>query len=59
MPEGGLMNEQKEFFGMKYPFKRCARPVLLKRKSCRDCSVKQFCEAPEKEVLQGESSYRL
>lgn len=39
---------QKEFFGMKYPFKECARPALLKSDSCLDCSVRQFCEAPEK-----------
>ena len=39
---------EKEFFGMKYPFKECARPALLKSDSCLDCSVRQFCEAPEK-----------
>ena len=38
----------KEFFGMKYPFEKCARPALLKKKSCADCSVERFCEAPEK-----------
>lgn len=40
--------KQKEFFGMKYPFKTCGRPVLLKLKRCVDCSVNNFCEAPEK-----------
>ena len=38
-----------EFYGMKYPFKKCARPALLKMERCLDCSVRQFCEAPEKE----------
>lgn len=40
--------DSKEFFGMKYPFKECARPALLKRKECLDCSVRRFCEAKEK-----------
>ena len=40
--------EVREFFGMKYPFKECARPALLKEKGCLDCSVERFCEAPEK-----------
>jgi hypothetical protein len=48
------MAEQKEFFGMKYPFKECARPELLKKikmkkYSCLDCSVEQFCASPEKQ----------
>ena len=43
---GGLA---KEFFGMKYPFKECARPVLLKENGCLDCSVREFCEAKEKD----------
>jgi len=38
----------KEFLGMKYPFPECARPQLLKRRRCLDCSVRRFCEAPEK-----------
>jgi len=40
----------KEFFGMKYPFNKCARLELLKsyRTACLDCSVERFCEAPEK-----------
>ncbi len=38
----------KEFFGMKYPFPECARPQLLKMRKCLNCSVRQFCEAPEK-----------
>lgn len=42
------MGKQKEFFGMKYPFKKCARPALIKKKLCLDCSVSRFCEAPEK-----------
>lgn len=37
-----------EFYGMKYPFKECARPALLKKKLCKDCSVERFCEAKEK-----------
>jgi len=41
-------DNRKEFFGMKYPFIQCARPVLLKEKLCRDCSVERFCDAPEK-----------
>lgn len=42
------MVKVKEFFGMKYPFKKCARPALLKKELCVDCSVECFCEAPEK-----------
>ena len=38
----------KEFFGMKYPFPECARLQLLKMQKCLECSVRQFCEAPEK-----------
>lgn len=37
-----------EFYGMKYPFKKCARPALLKKKLCKDCSVERFCKANEK-----------
>ena len=37
-----------EFYGMKYPFKTCVRPALLKKQRCGDCSVRQFCEAKEK-----------
>jgi len=39
----------KEFMGMKYPFKECARPIILNRKLCRTCSVERFCKAEEKE----------
>jgi hypothetical protein len=55
----GVMEQrekQKEFFGMKYPFKECARPRLLWKRTgekdhsaCLNCSVEQFCEAPEKQ----------
>ena len=38
----------KEFFGIKYPFPVCARPTLLKKGDCLNCSVEQFCAAPEK-----------
>ncbi len=40
--------ETKEFFGMRYPFTKCARPALWKNGECLDCSVREFCEAPEK-----------
>ncbi len=44
-----------EFYGMKYPFKECARPELFKsyKTACLDCSVARFCEAPEKKYLNG------
>lgn len=38
-----------EFYGMKYPFKKCARPGLLKKGHCKDCSVRRFCGAKEKD----------
>ena len=41
-------DKQKEFFGMKYPFSKCGRPALIKMDRCLECSVREFCEAPEK-----------
>ena len=40
----------KEFWGMKYPFKDCARPELkrLHKNACKQCSVESFCKAEEK-----------
>lgn len=41
---------QLEFFGMKYPFKECARPKLRPLGyRCQDCSVNIFCGTKDKE----------
>ena len=42
----------KEFLGMKYPFKECARPRLFKLRKCLECSVRIFCEAKDKEKMK-------
>ena len=52
-----LDSMEKEFFGMKYPIKECARPALIKRKLCLDCSVERFCEAPEKIEIDRTNDY--
>lgn len=45
-----LKEGTREFFGMKYPFKECARKKYRELGyHCRDCSVERFCEAPDKE----------
>lgn len=51
------MGEKKEFFGMKYPFEECARPVLFKMERCLGCSVREFCEAKEKVGINMDDSY--
>ena len=38
------------FYDMEYPFKECARPVLLKMGNCLRCSLRQFCGALKKET---------
>ncbi len=43
-----MLRDRKEFYGMKHPFSKCERPVLKGTNRCLDCSVRQFCEAPEK-----------
>ena len=43
-----MIKQKRQFWGMEYPFGRCARPKLLEMKRCLECSVRQFCEAPEK-----------
>jgi hypothetical protein len=40
--------KEKEFFGMKYPFKECERPELFKLGRCLECSVRDFCRAKNK-----------
>ena len=43
-----MMAYEREFYGMKYPFDKCERPILRGTYRCLECSVRRFCKAPEK-----------
>jgi len=42
------MLNKKTILGMEYPFKECGRPELYKLGRCLECSVREYCESPEK-----------